>query len=180
MSAQAKATMRLRGRKSTRGLRLEPHRILPGLAALSWRSLSLRQRCVGYGKLADALLIDDAADAEQPAQLAGRHEFRAGRGRRAGRRLRKSGGARSVKSDGALDLLHQLVDVSVQHCDRAETGEQRERLRRILRAPAPFRRDGPERDMREDDDRRRGAFAGEIIRRARRVGQTRDCPCRRP
>ena len=34
---------------------------------------------------------------------------------------------------------------------------------RILRAPAPFGSDGPQGDMREDDDRRRGALALQIV-----------------
>ena len=43
-----------------------------------------------------------------------------GRWRRAGRRLRKGGRARGVEGHVAFDLLHDLVDVAVQHGDRAE------------------------------------------------------------
>ena len=58
----------------------------------------------------------------------------------------------------ALDFLQRLVDVAVQHRDRAEALEQRERLVRIVRAPAPFGINRPQRNVRVEDDR---GFAGE-------------------
>ena len=63
----------------------------------------------------------------------------------------------------AFDLLHELVNVAVEHRDRTKAREQLQRLRRILRAPAPFGRDGPQGDMREDDDRRRCALSLQIV-----------------
>jgi hypothetical protein len=53
-----------------------------------------------------------------------------------------------VEGNVALDLLQDLMNVAVQDCDRAEAFEVAERLRAILRAPAPLCVDGPERDMR--------------------------------
>jgi hypothetical protein len=97
-------------------------------------------------------------DAEQSVQLAGRNEFRAGRRRRAGRRLRKAGRARCMERHIAFDLLHELVNVAVQHGDRTKASEQFQRLGRILRAPAPFGGNGPQGNMREDDERRRCAL----------------------
>ena len=86
-----------------------------------------------------ALLDRDAADAEQAAQLARRHGHRPGRWRRARRRLREGGRARRVEGDVAFDLLHDLVDVAVEHGDRAEALEQRQRLRARRRCPSPIR-----------------------------------------
>ena len=56
-----------------------------------------------------------------------------------------------------------LVDVAVEHGDRAEALQQAERLLPIIGAPAPFGIDRPERDMGEDDDRRRVGLALEIV-----------------
>ena len=44
-------------------------------------------------------------------------------GRCTGSRLRKRGGGSSVEGDVALNLLHNLMDVSVQNRDRAKTLE---------------------------------------------------------
>ena len=46
------------------------------------------------------------------------------------------------------------MNVSVQHRHRAEALEQRERLLGVVGAPSPIGVHGPERDMREDHDRR--------------------------
>ena len=81
---------------------------------------------------------------------------RAGRGRGARRRLRKGGRARGMESDVAFHLLHHLMDVAVEHRHRAEALEQLKRPAAVLGAPAPFRINRPERDVREHHDRRRG------------------------
>ena len=77
-----------------------------------------------------------------------------GDGRGAGRRLRERRRARGVEGDVALDLLHDLVDVAVEHGHRAEPLQVGERLRAVVRAPAPLRIDGPQRDVGEHHDRR--------------------------
>src|SRR5262249_19559763 len=61
-----------------------------------------------------------------------------------------------MEGDVAFDLLHHLMDVAVEYRHRAETLEQLERAAAVLGAPAPFRVNGPERDVREYHDRRRG------------------------
>ncbi len=56
-----------------------------------------------------------------------------------------------------------LVDVAVEHGHRAEAPQIAQRLRAVVGAPAPVGVDGPERDVGEDDDRRRVRPAVEII-----------------
>jgi uncharacterized protein (DUF1800 family) len=68
-----------------------------------------------------------------------------------------------MKGDGALDLLHELVDVAVQNGHRTEPFQQTERLFGILGTPAPSRIDRPQGYMGKDDDRRRGGKPGEIV-----------------
>ena len=59
---------------------------------------------------------------------------------------------RGVKGDVSLHLLHDLMDVAVQHGHRPEPAQEGERLRAIIRAPAPILAHGPERNVREYDD----------------------------
>src|SRR5580692_11385749 len=66
---------------------------------------------------------------------------------------RRTGG---VERHVALDLLHDLMNVSVQHRDRSETTQLIHELVRITRTPAPGLVDRPERHMCEHDDRRAG------------------------
>src|SRR5262249_29454231 len=108
------------------------------------------------------LLEGDIGNAEHFAQLIVRHFHRARRGGGARRRLRESGRTRGVERDVAFHLLHDLVDVAVEHRYRTELLEIAQRLSAVLRAPAPFLRDGPERDMREQQDRRRSRAAFNI------------------
>ena len=68
-------------------------------------------------------------DAEHRAQLLRRHAHRSGRGRRTRRGLRESGRSRGVEGDVAFNFLHDLVNMTVQHRDRAEALQQ-------ARAPA--------------------------------------------
>ena len=58
------------------------------------------------------------------------------------------------KAIAPFDLLRDLVDVPVEHGHRSEPREQLQRLGRIVGAPAPVGIDRPQRDVREDDDRR--------------------------
>ena len=62
----------------------------------------------------------NVGDAEQRTQLVVGNLHRSRRGRRARRGLRKGGGHGGVKGDVALDLLHDLVDVTVEHRYRPE------------------------------------------------------------
>ena len=64
----------------------------------------------------------------------GRHEQVSGRGRGSGRGLREGGRPRGAEGDMAFDLLHQLMDMAVEHGDRAEPLEKSECAGRILRA----------------------------------------------
>ena len=93
-------------------------------------------------------------DAQHAAQLIRGHFHGAGRRRSAGRRLRERGGQRRVKSDVAFHFLHDLVNMAVQDGDRAEALQVSEGLLAVVGAPAPVGIDGPERDVRKDDDRR--------------------------
>src|SRR6185312_2255484 len=49
-----------------------------------------------------------------------------------------------------------------QHRDRAETFQLTQRLRAVVRAPAPLRINRPERNVREDDDGRLGGAVLQI------------------
>src|SRR6185312_4918941 len=149
--------------------RMEPRRARRRPAVLSLRfaflcpAHSTLQRRVDDAEPLLALLAGDAGSAEQRAQLVACDLHRAGRLRRTGRGLRERGRARRVEGDVTLDLLHHLVDMAVEHGDRAEAFQVGERLRAVLGAPAPFRIDSPERDMREHDDRLRGRTALEVL-----------------
>src|SRR5215212_4858692 len=95
----------------------------------------------------------DARNTEQSAKLVVADLHRAGRGGRAGRRLRKRGRTRGVEGDVALDLLHHLVNVTVQYRHRAKPLEVFKRAPAVLGAPAPGGIDRPQWDMGEHDDR---------------------------
>ena len=68
-----------------------------------------------------------------------------------------------MEGDVAFDLLHDLVDVAVEDGDGAEALEVGEGLCAVLRAPAPFGVDHPERDVGEDDDGRGGGEGCEVL-----------------
>ena len=91
-------------------------------------------RSLSAGKLSSAL-----GRALRPAPAAGRPW---------------SGG---VEGDVAFHLLHDLVDMAVQHRDRAEALQEASAWAAVVGAPAPVRIDRPQRDVGEDNDRRRGA-----------------------
>src|SRR5262249_31235481 len=77
-------------------------------------------------------------------------------------RLWKGGRHGSVEHYVAFHLLHDLVNMSVQHSDRAKALEKAEGLRTVLGAPAPVRIDGPQRDIRKHNDRPAGGVALEL------------------
>src|SRR5262249_25234297 len=90
---------------------------------------SAGQRRVDDGELLVALLEVDAGNAEHAAKLGVFDLHRAGRGGGARRRLRERGRAGGVEGNAALDLLHDLVDVAVEHGHRAEALDELERTR---------------------------------------------------
>src|SRR5271169_713547 len=61
-----------------------------------------------------------------------------------------------MKRNVSLYLLHGLMNVPVENGHGAKLLQVRESLRTVLSAPSPFRIYGPERNMREDDNRRAG------------------------
>src|SRR5450631_3298259 len=95
------------------------------------------QRRVDDGEALLAGLEVDAGDPEHAAKLVVGDLHRPGRGRRTRRRLRERSRARGVEGDVALDLLHHLVDVAVEHRHRAKALEVIERTGAVLGAPAP-------------------------------------------
>src|SRR5215469_6180728 len=70
----------------------------------------------------------DLAHAEHAAQLLRRHLERTRSGPLAGRRLRVSSRQGGLERDVAFHFLHDLMDVAVEHGDRAEALEIGERL----------------------------------------------------
>src|SRR5258708_7419737 len=74
-----------------------------------------REIAVSDGEWLGALLHRDRSDAEHAAKLVLGDLHRAGRGRTAWRRLRKGGGAGGVERYCAFYLLHDLVNVAVEH-----------------------------------------------------------------
>ena len=101
------------------------------------------QRCVDDGEALLVLPEHDAGDAEHAAQLVIGHFHRSGRRRRTRRRLRKGRRASGMEGDVTLDLLHDLMDVAVEHSHRAESFEIAEGASATFRAPAPIRINGP-------------------------------------
>src|SRR5579864_9508652 len=53
----------------------------------------------------------------------------------------------------AFDFLHGLVNVSIQHRNRAESLQVRKCLPAVLRSPSPLRINRPQRDVRKHDNR---------------------------
>ena len=62
-----------------------------------------------------------------------------------------------------FDLLHGLVNVSVQNGHRAKSLQVGKRLFAVVGAPAPLRINRPERDVREDDDGRAALQFGDVF-----------------
>ena len=105
-----------------------------------------------------ALDIADIPNPQHLVQLVRGHLQRPWGGRRARRGLGVRRGHRRVKGDPAFDLLQNLMDVAVQHGDRAEAFHQGQRLLPILGDPPPGGVHGPEGDM---DKHHEGGAVGE-------------------
>jgi hypothetical protein len=118
-----------------------------------------------------------SVNAEKGAQLVVGDFHRSRRRCRTRRWLRERGRQGGVKGDVDLNLLHDLVDVAVEHRHRTEALEMVERARRVFGAPAPGWIDAPQRNVREDDDRGRGRAAFEsdtLLQDSRRQSSGRD------
>src|ERR1700688_3752596 len=87
---------------------------------------------------------------------------RPGSGPHAGERLRIGSRASRVESHVAFDLLHNLMNVTVEHGDRAESAQLAHELIRITRTPTPRLIDRPQRHMGKDDDGRAGGTSLQI------------------
>src|SRR5258708_17421527 len=120
------------------------------------------QRLVDDGKPLLSTLEGDVGDAENRAQLVVGDFQRSRRGRRTRRWLREGCRPCGVEGDVAFDLLHDLVNVAVEHRHRAEALEVVERARRVFGAPAPGWIDRPQRNVGKDDDRGRCRAALEV------------------
>src|SRR6516225_2198683 len=93
-----------------------------------------------------------AGNANGALKLASGNGHGPGIRRRSGGGLRESGCHGCVKCQVAFDLLHDLVNVAIQHRHRAEALEQRQGRSTVVSAPTPFLVDHPERNMSEDND----------------------------
>src|SRR5580765_8374579 len=94
--------------------------------------------------------------AQEASQLFRGHFHRSGRRCFARLWLRESSGTCGVKCDVTLDLLHGLMNVSVENGHGAKLFQVPKGLRAVLGSPSPFRINRPQRDMRENDDGRAG------------------------
>src|SRR5262245_29723717 len=128
-------------------------RLLDLIVRMTETPTSPLQRLVDDGKPLLSAFEGDVGDAENRAQLVVCNFHRTRRGSRARRGLREGSRHRGVEGDVAFDLLHDLVDVTVEHRDRAEALEVIERARRVFGAPPPCWIDRPQRNVGEDDDR---------------------------
>src|SRR5882724_2945588 len=104
----------------------------------------------------------DAGYPKHFGKLIRRHLERTGSRPYAGDGLRIGSRASRVESHVAFDLLHDLVDVTVEYGDRAEAAQLAHELIRITRTPTPRLIDRPQRHMGEDDDGRTGGFALQV------------------
>src|SRR5260370_12387183 len=93
--------------------------------------------------------IIHVSNSQNASQLLRRHLHRPRRVRPARLRLWKCRRSRGVKRHIAFDLLHRLMDMSVQHRNGAELFQIGQRLRAIVSAPAPLRINRPQRNVRE-------------------------------
>src|SRR3954451_10713516 len=92
----------------------------PAASADQRLSASADQRLIDDGQRVSAANEIDGGDAEIFAEVTGSHLHRPRRRSGAGGRLREGGRARGVERDIAFHLLHDLMDVPVEHRHRAE------------------------------------------------------------
>src|SRR5262249_11778407 len=111
----------------------------------------------------------DARYPEHAGQLLRGHFQRPGSRALARDRLRIGRGTRGMEGHVALDLLHDLVDVTIQHSDRAEAAQLLHELWGIRCSPTPRLVDGPQRHVRKHHDRRAGGATLEVVREPREL-----------
>src|SRR4029077_16383979 len=68
--------------------------------------------------------------------------------------LRERGREGGMKAHVAFDFLEHLVDMTVEHSHGAKALQISQSAFAVARSPAPFGINRPERDVREDDNRR--------------------------
>src|SRR4051812_39292966 len=100
---------------------------------------------------------------EDASKFAGIYFHRSRPGRGARRRLRKRRRHSSVERGVAFDLFHDLVDVAVEDCERAEPLQVAQGALPVTGPPAPLWIDHPQRDVSEHDHRRAVGNSFEII-----------------
>src|SRR5215471_7967842 len=105
----------------------------------------------------------DLADADDMAQLLGRYLQRPRPWPLASLGCGVGGRHRCLVGHLALDLLHDLVDVAVEHGHRAKALQIRQCLRCVLGRPAPLRIEWPHWDVGKHHDRRRGTQPLQIL-----------------
>src|SRR6202047_3907781 len=105
----------------------------------------------------------DVGNAQHAMQSFGRYFHRTRRIRLARCRLRKRGRPRRVERNIAFDLLHDLVYVPVQNRHGPKSLQVRKRLLAVVGAPTPLGINRPERDVREDNDRRAALQSSDIF-----------------
>src|SRR5882724_3230393 len=96
-------------------------------------------------------------------QLVGWHLHRSGRGSFSGRRLRKRSRHGGMEGNLPFDLLHDLMNMSVQHRDGTETLDVRQSLFAVVSSPSPLGIDSPQRNVRKEHNRSAGRAAFEIV-----------------
>src|SRR5262245_44752902 len=121
------------------------------------------ERCVGDGKGLVANPHRDAGDAEHGAKLICRHCHWPWGRRRARDRLWEACRARGMEGDCSFRLLHDLMDVAVEHRHRAEAFRHVERLQAVTGAPTPVGINCPQWDMGEHHDRRRIRLVPDVV-----------------
>src|SRR5215470_5198280 len=138
-------------------------RLLDLIVRMTETPTSPLQRLVDDGEPLLPAFEGDVGDAENRAQFVVGDFHRSGRrsGTRCG--LRERGRHRGMEGRVAFDLLHDLVDVTVEHRHRAEALEVVEGARGVFGSPAPGGIDRPQRNVGEHDDGRRRGAAVEVV-----------------
>src|SRR5450631_3977972 len=105
----------------------------------------------------------DVGNSKHIAKLLSRHLHWSGRGRGAWRWLRKGGGHGGMKCDIALHLLHDLMDMAIEHSDRAKPLQHGKGLLTVRCSPSPGWVDSPEWNVRENCNRSTALQPAEIL-----------------
>src|SRR4029077_163970 len=112
------------------------------------------ERGVNHRQMMPPGHVVDVCNAQDAAQFVRGDKQRAWRFGRPRNGLRECSGHSCVETDVSFHLLHDLMNMPVQHGYRTEAFQICESLCAVLRSPAPFRVDRPERNVGEHNDRR--------------------------